>query len=244
MIKKSIAILIVLFVSLNIVAQTTYYYKLTKKVVNGKQSTNVSGGQFITFKSNTCFESNKKGIGVGHGIMRKNESFSTSSVKVYTGNSYWGSSAYYKFNNDLSTLNVVTNDGTIYLYKRTVAPANVTTCSLIRKQGSSGSSASPVYPTNPQPSYPATTYPQNNQTQQNSGSSTQQKKWRYYTEEVTCGTCHGTKTCNSCAGKGTVTRLGMGSSANGSRCTVCGGSGRCNTCSGRGTVTKQRSVYE
>ena len=122
-------------------AQSIHYYKLTKKVHNDVPSTNVSGGQFITFMGDICYESDKKGVGVGHGTLTRNESYSTSTIKTYIGNSYWGNDAVFKFTGDLSILNVVTEDGDVYLYKRTSAPVNVTTCSLIRKKSSSGTTS-------------------------------------------------------------------------------------------------------
>ena len=46
------------------VAQTTSYYKLTRQIVDGQSSTNVSGGQFITFNKDKCYESDKDGFTV------------------------------------------------------------------------------------------------------------------------------------------------------------------------------------
>ena len=51
-------------------AQDVRYYKLTKKKENGTISTNVLGGQFITFRGDVCYESNKNGVGVDHGTMQ------------------------------------------------------------------------------------------------------------------------------------------------------------------------------
>ena len=67
------------------------------------------------------------------------------------GSSYWGEAATFKFKSDLSVLNVVLENGDVYVYKRQVAPASATTCSLIRKKGnSSGNSVfySPSYHNN------------------------------------------------------------------------------------------------
>lgn len=131
--------------------QEVLYYALTKKMHNGTTSTNVSGGQFITFIDNICYESNKKGIGVGHGTLKLNKSYSNYNYKFYMGSSYWGDAATFKFKSDLSVLNVVLENGDVYVYKRQTAPSSVTACSLIRKRGgSSGSSGtySPSYPNN------------------------------------------------------------------------------------------------
>lgn len=47
--------------------------------------------------------------------------------------------SYYKFNSDKSILNIITHNGKIYVYKRTVPPTGVTTCSLITKRRSNTS---------------------------------------------------------------------------------------------------------
>ncbi len=122
-------------------AQTTQYYRLTRKVVHDVSSTDVSGGQFITFLSDICYESDKSGIGVGHGTMTLNRNYSSDSYKTYMGDSYWGSEAAFKFNSDKSVLNVITDDGDVYVYKRTAPPSGVTTCSLIRKKTDSGTAS-------------------------------------------------------------------------------------------------------
>lgn len=132
-------------------AQTVSYYKLTKKVHNGKISVSVSGGQFITFLQDICYESDKRGVGVGHGKLKLNKGYSNGTYKLYMGSSYWGTDATFKFKYDLSVLNVILENGDTYVYRRLPAPASVTTCSLIRKkENSSGNSGSysPSYPNN------------------------------------------------------------------------------------------------
>lgn len=130
---------IVLLLSISVNAQKkTYYYKLTKKSINGATSTNVSGGQFITFMSDICYESTKEGIGVGHGNMTLQKVFSDSNFRTYMGGCYYGSESSYKFTSDLSTLNVITQNGDVYLYKKSTPPSGVTTCSLIRRGSISG----------------------------------------------------------------------------------------------------------
>ena len=131
--------------------QTVSFYALTKKMHNGITSSSVTGGQFITFLDNICYESNKKGIGVGHGTLKLNKNYSNSNYKFYMGGSYWGTDATFKFKSDLSILNVILENGDIYVYKRQVASAFVTTCSLIRKRGSSSGNSgsySPSFPNN------------------------------------------------------------------------------------------------
>ena len=124
-----------MFCITHIFGQDVRYYKLIRKMENGKSSTNVSGGQYITFIADICYESNKKGIGVGHGNMTRNKSYSTSEYTTYFGSSYWGDDvAAFKFNADKSILNVVIDKDNYYIYKRAAAPVGQETCSLIRKK--------------------------------------------------------------------------------------------------------------
>ena len=118
-------------------AQDVRYFKLTRKVENGQSSTNVSGGQFITFTSDICFESNNHGVGVNHGTLRRNSLYSNSEYSTYQGSSYWGKNTTFKFNSDKSVLNVVLENGDVYVYKHATAPAGQETCSLIREKAPS-----------------------------------------------------------------------------------------------------------
>lgn len=108
----------------------TYYYKLTKSIIKGVQNTNVSGGQFVTFYGKQCYESDKFGHSVGNGILTYDAGYSGTN-SVYWGACYYSTNAFFKFNSDKSLLNIETNAGKIYVYKRTAPPSGVTTCSLI-----------------------------------------------------------------------------------------------------------------
>lgn len=115
----------------------TYYYKLTKTIINGQQNTNVSGGQFVTFDGKKCFESDKYGKNVGNGSLAYDAEYSKVN-ETYWGSCYYSKNAYFKFNSDRSLLNIDTNSGKIYVYKRTTPPTGVTTCSLIHEKKQSG----------------------------------------------------------------------------------------------------------
>lgn len=174
-------------------AQNTYYYNQIRIVDNNSTSVSGQGGQFITFVDNICYESNNKGLPVGNGTLKYDLSQKDKDILIYCGNSYWGKNAVFKFTSDLATLNVVTENGDVYLYKRTTAPANVTTCSLIRKNSSSSSSFGEIsggsYPNVPsQPVFngggatsttPIKTTPERN---------TPTRVWHE------CGLCHGKRT--------------------------------------------------
>lgn len=140
--NKYSLLLVLLFCYAMTPAQNVHYYKMSRKIENGVSSTNVSGGQFITFTGDICFESDNHGVGVNHGTMKRNPAYSNSQYTIYQGSNYWGKNADFKFNADKSVLNVVLGNGTIYVYKRANAPAEQITCSLIRKPNSSGNSGS------------------------------------------------------------------------------------------------------
>ena len=132
-------------------AQDVRYYKLVRKKTATENITNVSGGQFITFAADVCFESNNRGTAVGHGALTRNDNYSNLQYSIYQGNSYWGKNTSFKFNSDKSIMNVVLDNGDIYVYKQATPPAGVTTCSLIRKADNPSGGYDPVevYPTQP-----------------------------------------------------------------------------------------------
>lgn len=138
--NKKILIALCVLCNLVVSAQDTHYYKLTKKVVNGTASTNVSGGQFITFIGEVCYESNNKGVGVDNGKLTRNKNYSTYQYTVYQGTCFYGSNSEFKFNSDKSVLNIITEKGDIYVYKKATPPQGVTTCSLIKKAQNKASS--------------------------------------------------------------------------------------------------------
>ena len=239
--NKNVLILLLLIAFEQSVTAQTYYYRYTKSIIKGVTNMNVSGGQFITFDGKKCFESDKFGNNVGNGSMAY-DAENSREIETYWGSCYWSKNAYMKFNADKSLMNIETNAGKIYVYKRATAPAGVTTCSLIRKpeQQSGGGGGNGYVPVNPvQPIYPQGGY---TPVQQQSGSSTgsssgnnsrterqqpvrqPQKKW--------CRNCGGTGKCRICNGTGWVHRLGIGHDG---YCASCPNhSGRCSSCNGRG----------
>ena len=158
--NKRLLLTVLMLVCMVASAQDVRYYQLSSTRIGGTTNKNVSGGQFITFVSDLCFESTSKGVGVGHGTLTRNNNYSNSQYTTYQGSSYWGSSTTFKFNADKSVLNVVLDNGDIYVYKRATPPAGVTTCSLIRQRSSSSSSGYTPTPTYPVQPYPQQQYPQ------------------------------------------------------------------------------------
>lgn len=185
--NKTCIIIFFLLSTVDIYSQT-YYYKLTKKIEAGLVYTNTAGGQFITFIDNICYESDKDGISVGNGKLKFEKDFSNK-LLIYLGSSYFGNNVKFKFTQDRNLLNVETVDGRIYVYKRQAAPSSVTTCTLIRKKGSSGSSGGYI-PMNTVPAYGGT-YSGNGTTTtpvQNQKTIHNRQPTRH-----TCSLCHGQK---------------------------------------------------
>ena len=209
----------------NINAQT-YYYQFTKSIIKGKSDTNVSGGQFITFDGRKCFESDKYGNNVGNGTMSY-EKENSGQLETYWGSCYWSKNAYMKFNADKSVMNIETNSGKIYVYKRATPPAGVTTCSLIRKpEPSSGDSSGgggytpsyPVQPTYPQGGYAGGGTYGGGQSGNTGGSTYRPERDRPQKTRHTCSACHGT---------GSIVRndgsiSSYGNSGYMKRCSTCG----------------------
>ena len=152
-----------------------------------------------------------------------------------------------KFNTDKSIMNIETNAGKIFVYKRTTPPAGVTTCSLIREPeqnkngGEIGGFVTPTYPVQ-QPVYPIGGNTTFGTTNTNSGgdnaasgtsnSRTEQKPVQQ-PQRKWCRVCKGTGKCSICYGNGYVYKL---PSAGGNHfCVVCNNhDGRCHWCNGRG----------
>lgn len=159
------------------------------------------------------------------------------------GKSYWGNNTVFRFNQDLSRLNVSLEDGTTYVYVKATAPANQMTCSLIRPKGSSGGGTPTI--TNPNPGgnyYGGTTYPTNPQNGgQGANPRTQSKRWKNVTRTYDCNFCHRSGKCNSCNGKGWY--QGTYGPID---CPNCYGykTGKCSHCHGNGTIQKTEQVFE
>lgn len=240
MVKRVFLLLMVFIVgvqgSLN--AQTRYY-KLIKKVIKDVPSTNVSGGQFITFISDRCYESDKEGYSVNGSTLKYK--YTEDGILVYSGKCYWGNGVF-KFNNDKSRLNVVTNSGDIYVYAIAVPPPSQTTCSLIRTGESNGNSGGTyVDVPNWNINQNSTINQGGNSTNHSNPERTPQKRWHNVTKTVDCNLCHRSGRCQTCNGKGWY--QGIYGPID---CTNCYGykTGKCSHCQGNGTVQKIEQVFD
>lgn len=219
----------------------TYYYELTKKVYNNQTITNVSGGQFITFMADICYESTSNGLGIGHGnLFRKTQN---AQYKEYRGDSYWGT-ATFKFKSDLSKLNVITDNGEIWVYTRTTAPASAKTCSLIRKGGQNNHS-------NNSDSYNPNNTTINNNTiiNHNYGNGISSGSNHNSSNQHSTGTWV-TKTCTACNGTGKSIAKNYAPNYGGTQtksyCNICNGyeyphsHKTCGICKGKGYVKEYK----
>lgn len=201
--NKNVLISLLLIAFGQSITAQTYYYRYTKSIIKGVTNTNVSGGQFITFDGKKCFESDKFGNDVGNGSLAY-DAENSREIETYWGSCYWSKNAYMKFNADKSLMNIETNAGKIYVYKRATPPAGVTTCSLIHeKEQSKGSTGGSVIIEQPgrQP-VPI-------------------QVW------VPCAVCgHNPGVCQTC--------VGMGTTASGNKCISCNYTGKCHFCDGKG----------
>ena len=246
--RNAICIVVLLMVSQYIHAQT-FYYKFTKSIIRGVIDVNVKGGQFVTFDRRKCYESDQNGNEVGNGVMAYDPDVSKHTLlETYWGSCYWSKNAYMKFNADKSVMNIETNAGKIYVYKRTTPPAGETTCSLIRKPepssggGSGGGGYTPSHPV--QPTYPQGGYAGggtygSGQSGNTGGSTYRPERERPQKTRHTCSACHGT---------GSIVRndgsiSSYGNSGYMKRCSTCGAEYwsttfhrhvTCSICHGRG----------
>lgn len=135
-------------------AQTTSYYQLKEIVHNDNVDRNCTGGQFITFVGNICFDSDKAGKSVGNGQLFLDRT--ATGRKTYMGSSYHGR-VKYKFSYDLSQFEIEINPYHRYVYVKATPPTGVTTSSLIKRSSSGGGSyvpqTPPVYGPDPGPVY-------------------------------------------------------------------------------------------
>lgn len=202
--KIVISLFLLLIMSEQHIHAQTYYYKFVKSIIQGKVDISVKGGQFVTFDRQKCYESDKNGNEVGNGVMAYDTEVSKQThLETYWGSCYWSKNAYMKFNVDKSVMNIETNAGKIYVYKRATPPAGVTTSSLIRKSkpssgGGSGDGTTIVV----EQHGPVQVWVPCGACGHNPGVCQTCVGMGTSASGRTCISCHGTGKCHFCNGKG------------------------------------------
>lgn len=218
----------------------TSFYKLTKTVSGNNTTTNVTGGQFITFVGSICFESDSKGVGIGHGNLHVETK--TNGQITYSGGSYWGKESKLVFSSDLSEMSVVDGNGSKYFYTRSSPPSGQTTCSLRINRGSSGGGGTPIVTPIPGGSIEGGSIsPVTPIGGQEANPRTPSKRWKNVRRTIDCDRCHHSGKCQTCNGKGWY--QGTYGPID---CPNCDGykTGRCSKCHGSGTIEKIEQVFE
>lgn len=188
--KRLPVLIVLLLFSYTTFGQTTNYYKQIKVVKNNQTIASGNGGQFISFFSDICYDSNNKGVTVNNGQLER-VSKSGDVYTKYKGKSYWGEVTY-QFTNDLQKLAVIKSDGTIYVYQRSTPPTGVVTSSLIKSKSSGGGTA--VGYTQSNTYYPPTNYGSGNSSTTNSSQSITQQSTNTQNQKSRhkCHYCNGT----------------------------------------------------
>lgn len=222
---------------LTMVAKETVFYKLVPK----KSSVKATGGQFITFIGDQCFDSNNVGVSVYNGKLKKNLYQSTAEKIIYTGTSFYGTNSKYIFTNNKKNLCIVAPNGETYQYIESVAPKGQRTCTLIKGNSTSNDDYSETYyPQNHSNqhsnSFPSLTTHQGTSPIQKSTTdqNRNQRKKCLYTGAGDKLHCGGDGKCSRCGGDGLMNGFGI----NNVKCSQCNGSGKCISCHGTGFIDK------
>lgn len=210
--KTLVTAILILFCS-HLFAQT-YYYELVSTTENGIIKQSSGNGFYTTFGNNCCYDSDSKGNRNGSYTLNY-KGFQNERHK-YSGESFWGNSAFY-FSNDYNTLVVKSfKTNNEYKFKRLANSGKETT----HKPQYTGTSSGVVVPVAPivvtTPSGP------------NVGTTTTSTPTIHI-----CPSCNGTGLCDLCHGAGGYWEWIM-MEKKWLTCGLCHGSGRCGTCYGKG----------
>lgn len=139
-------IIITLLLCFNMHAFGQTFYYIQTKIIDSDNTSEPGDrkGQFITFNSKGCYDSDKDGYTVNNGFL--NYIKTENNIKVFSGSTYWGT-GYYFVSTDLNRINVKLPTGTTLVYVKSNAPQTTTT-SYYRKEKQEVSSNPTLYPNN------------------------------------------------------------------------------------------------
>jgi len=181
---------------------------------NGVRTEKSGDGQFYTFTSKSCYESDKDGNTVQLGVA--NLVNTANNIFVYRGNGYYGD-ADYNVSADYAAINIITKAGDRYVLRRKSPPANFMASNHKELKDRMESMINTGYIP------PIIIYDQGSYT---GNSSTPATTTEYYD----CPTCYGTGRCQNCYGKGYYSNPYTGNyipcSCHHGRCPVCNGTGK------------------
>ncbi len=215
--RLPILISIICFCCLSVSAQTYYYEKVAIVINNAKRSAS-GDGHFITFTPKACYDSDINGFSEDFGVLKYN-GIVGNNFRSYSGESYFGN-AEYIFSSDLSRINIHKSNGEILVYARKNPPAGVKKSSRVRLEPADV----PIFIPTPNLDNDSATESVDHTKRTESVT-----KYGYYT----CPTCHGSKKCIICGGKGYWRNSYEGFREY--QCNNCpNSSGRCPSCDGTG----------
>lgn len=216
--RKQILIFIAFLFPLTVVAQEykTYYYEVTAIYdTHGKRIPQSGDGQYYTFTSKACYESDKDGNSENLGsAIYKNYA---NGLYVFHGKGYYDDMSEYTVTDDYGHMNILVQSGIRYVLTKKTPPAGFTASRHMEYKKNLEAmlrSSMPSIPTNPQ---------------EPSTSSSTPRKPHVTTEEYDCQSCWGSGKCPICHGDGIALIYGKyvdcPSCVNG-HCSACGGSGK------------------
>ncbi len=226
--KRFSALILFCVVSVAAFAQPKVeYYRWTKTYHKNGNVENISGnkGQFVARNAKVCYDCDKEGCTVYNGTLTLVNREGSNSK--YEGESYFGKVCTYTFYDAKGVLNIKDMQGNVHVFRCESAPAGKSTCSLIKKRESSGS----TYTGGTTVIYSGGSTSSGSSSYKSSGTTTQPAKRE--TPKQKCRLCKGSGVCHECHGMGKQSYSISAPTAY-STCKSCHGNRRCRSCNGSG----------
>ena len=222
--KLTIIFYILFFCTIFIIAQQrTDYYRLSKKVdANGQIKTYNNGeGQFVTRNKGYCFDSSIDGMNAGNGTLTLTER--KDSRSAYHGKSYFGNPSDYIFDDSRGLLNVKNTKGEIYVFYIDTPPKGKRVPTYVSDWGFLDGTYQNMFDN---------TIQQGMNSSSSSSSTSSKTSTKSKASPKLCTSCHGTKRCSLCNGKGRYQPNPARSTI--VDCSKCHKTGDCSLCKGTG----------